>query len=41
VDAGLVPAIEAAGIRARAVPLWMHDILTSAAIAAAALALAE
>ena len=37
VDAGLVDGIEAAGIRARAVPLWMRDIPTSAAIAAAAL----
>ncbi|MCU1469870.1 MAG: 2-phospho-L-lactate transferase [Glaciihabitans sp.] len=37
VDAGLVDGIEAAGIRARAVPLWMRDIPTTAAIAAAAL----
>jgi LPPG:FO 2-phospho-L-lactate transferase len=40
VDAGLVDGIQAAGIRARAVPLWMRDIPTSAAIAAAALAAA-
>jgi LPPG:FO 2-phospho-L-lactate transferase len=40
VDAGLVAGIEAAGIRARAVPLWMRDIPTSAALAAAALAAA-
>lgn len=37
VDAATVPAIEAAGIRARAVPLWMRDELTSVAIAQAAL----
>ena len=40
VDAGLVAGIEAAGIRTRAVPLWMRDIPSSAAIAAAALSLA-
>jgi LPPG:FO 2-phospho-L-lactate transferase len=40
VDAGLADGIQAAGIRARAVPLWMRDIPTSAAIAAAALAAA-
>lgn len=33
-DAGLVPAIEAAGIRSRAVPLWMRDLDTSARLAA-------
>ncbi|MFT4122262.1 MAG: 2-phospho-L-lactate transferase [Microbacteriaceae bacterium] len=39
-DAASVPAIEAAGIRARAVPLWMRDVERSRALAAAALALA-
>jgi len=33
--------VEAAGIRASVVPLWMRDIPTSAAIAAASLAAAS
>jgi LPPG:FO 2-phospho-L-lactate transferase len=41
VDAATLPAIEAAGIRARAVPLWMRDADTSAALAGAALAAAS
>jgi LPPG:FO 2-phospho-L-lactate transferase len=40
-DAALAPAVEAAGIRAFVVPLWMRDIPTSAALAAAALAAAR
>jgi LPPG:FO 2-phospho-L-lactate transferase len=40
-DAALAPAIEAAGIRASVVPLWMRDTDTSAALAAAALAAAN
>ena len=40
-DAALAPAVEAAGIRASVVPLWMRDIPTSAAIAAASLAAAS
>jgi LPPG:FO 2-phospho-L-lactate transferase len=39
-DAALVPAIEAAGIRSGAVPLWMRDASTSAQLTADALALA-
>jgi LPPG:FO 2-phospho-L-lactate transferase len=39
-DAASVPAIEEAGIRARAVPLWMTDPATTAAIVAAALEVA-
>ena len=39
-DAALSDAVEAAGIRASVVPLWMRDIPTSAALAAAALAAA-
>jgi LPPG:FO 2-phospho-L-lactate transferase len=39
-DAALDGAVEAAGIRASVVPLWMRDIPTSAALAAAALAAA-
>jgi LPPG:FO 2-phospho-L-lactate transferase len=39
-DAALAPAVEAAGIRASVVPLWMRDIPTSAALAAASLAAA-
>jgi LPPG:FO 2-phospho-L-lactate transferase len=39
-DAALAPAVEAAGIRASVVPLWMRDTRTSAALAAAALAAA-
>lgn len=38
-DAAAVPALEAAGIAARAVPLWMRDPATSARLAADALAL--
>jgi LPPG:FO 2-phospho-L-lactate transferase len=40
-DAALAPAVEAAGIRASVVPLWMRDMPTSAAIAAASLAAAS
>jgi LPPG:FO 2-phospho-L-lactate transferase len=40
-DAALAPAVEAAGIRASVVPLWMRDLPTSAALAAAALAAAR
>jgi LPPG:FO 2-phospho-L-lactate transferase len=39
-DAGEVPAVSALGIRCRAVPLLMHDLAASAAMAAAALQLA-
>ncbi len=39
-DASAVPVLEAAGIRSAAVPLWMRDVLTSAAIAAKVLAIA-
>ncbi len=39
-DASLAPAVEAAGIRASVVPLWMRDTETSAALAAAAIAAA-
>ncbi len=39
-DAAALPEIEAAGIRAQAVPLWMRDSDSSAALAAAALAIA-
>jgi 2-phospho-L-lactate transferase len=39
-DAAAVPALEAAGIRSAAVPLWMTDTGTTARIAAAALDLA-
>ena len=38
-DAAAVPALEAAGIAARAVPLWMRDAATSARLAADALSL--
>ncbi|MFE5741729.1 2-phospho-L-lactate transferase [Streptomyces celluloflavus] len=41
VDAGAVDEIEAAGIRCRAVPLMMTDLDATAAMARAALALAE
>jgi LPPG:FO 2-phospho-L-lactate transferase len=41
VDAGRVAAVEAAGIRARAVPLLMTDVSAAAAMAQAALELAE
>jgi LPPG:FO 2-phospho-L-lactate transferase len=40
-DAALASAVEAAGIRASVVPLWMRDTATSAALAAAALAAAN
>ncbi len=39
-DAALLPTIEGAGIAASAVPLWMRDLDTSAALAGAALAAA-
>ncbi|SDK77777.1 LPPG:FO 2-phospho-L-lactate transferase [Cryobacterium psychrotolerans] len=39
-DAAAVPVLEAAGIRSAAVPLWMRDVPSSAAIAAEALAIA-
>jgi LPPG:FO 2-phospho-L-lactate transferase len=40
VDAAVVPNIDATGITARAVPLWLRDPETSAALARDALALA-
>jgi LPPG:FO 2-phospho-L-lactate transferase len=40
-DAAAVAEVEAAGIRCRAVPLWMTDAGTTAEMARAALALAE
>ncbi|QMU67852.1 2-phospho-L-lactate transferase [Streptacidiphilus sp. P02-A3a] len=40
-DAAAVAEVEAAGIPCRAVPLWMTDLDTTAAMARAALALAE
>jgi LPPG:FO 2-phospho-L-lactate transferase len=40
-DASVVPVLEASGIRARAVPLWMRDEDTSAQLAADALAAAR
>jgi LPPG:FO 2-phospho-L-lactate transferase len=40
-DAALAPEVETAGIRASVVPLWMRDLPTSAALAAAALAAAS
>jgi LPPG:FO 2-phospho-L-lactate transferase len=36
-DAGVVERVEALGIRSRAVPLWMRDLESSAALAGAAL----
>ena len=39
-DADAVPALEAAGIRAAAVPLWMSDVTATAQIAAEALRIA-
>jgi LPPG:FO 2-phospho-L-lactate transferase len=39
-DADAVPGLQAEGLAARAVPLWMHDETASAAIATAALDLA-
>ncbi|GAB3126946.1 2-phospho-L-lactate transferase [Glaciibacter psychrotolerans] len=38
-DAAALPALLAAGIRSAAVPLWMRDVASTAAIAAAVLAL--
>ena len=38
-DAAAVPALEAVGIRCAAVPLWMRDVPSSAAIAAEVLAI--
>lgn len=40
-DAGAVAEVEGAGIACRAVPLWMRDLESTAAIAKAALALAH
>ncbi|MDX2376419.1 2-phospho-L-lactate transferase [Microbacterium sp. LRZ72] len=40
-DAGAAPAVDALGIRAGVAPLWMRDLETSAALAAAALELAR
>jgi LPPG:FO 2-phospho-L-lactate transferase len=40
-DAAAVPALEAAGLRARAVPLWMRDPETSAQLAADAVGLLD
>jgi LPPG:FO 2-phospho-L-lactate transferase len=40
-DAAAVPAVEAAGIRCRAVPLLMTDLPATTAMARQALALAE
>jgi LPPG:FO 2-phospho-L-lactate transferase len=40
-DAAAVPALEAAGLRARAVPLWMRDAETSAQLAADAVGLLD
>ena len=40
-DATAVPALAAAGIRSAAVPLWMRDVPSTAAMAAAAIALAR
>lgn len=39
-DAAALPALEAAGIRAAAVPLWMRDVPTTAAIASEAVTIA-
>ncbi|MBB5788463.1 LPPG:FO 2-phospho-L-lactate transferase [Jiangella mangrovi] len=41
VDADAVPVVEAAGVRCAAVPLWMTDVDAAAAMARAALDLAE
>lgn len=38
-DAAAIPGLLAAGLRARAVPLWLHDLPTSAQLAADALSL--
>lgn len=40
VDAAVVPQLDASGLRSRAVPLWMRDEATSAAIVDAAVSLA-
>jgi len=40
-DAAALPALAAAGIRASAVPLWMHDVPRTAGMAAAVLAIAD
>ena len=40
-DADVVPGLGSVGVRARAVPLLMHDLPATAAMAAAALELAE
>ncbi|MFT2817623.1 2-phospho-L-lactate transferase [Leifsonia sp. A12D58] len=40
-DAAAVHALEAAGIRSAAVPLWMHDVATTADIAREVLAISE
>jgi LPPG:FO 2-phospho-L-lactate transferase len=40
-DAALAPAVAAMGIRPSVVPLWMRDVPTSAALAAATLAAAQ
>jgi LPPG:FO 2-phospho-L-lactate transferase len=40
-DAALAAAVAGAGIRTSVVPLWMRDVDTSAALAAAALAAAS
>jgi LPPG:FO 2-phospho-L-lactate transferase len=40
-DAAIAPEVEAAGIRASVVPLWMRDLPTSTALAAATLAAAS
>lgn len=40
-DSAAVPTVEASGVRCRAVPLWMRDVETTAAMAEAALELAE
>jgi LPPG:FO 2-phospho-L-lactate transferase len=39
-DAAALPELSGAGLNARAVPLWMHDVPSAAAIAAEALVLA-
>ena len=40
-DAAALPALAAAGIRGAAVPLWMRDVPSTAAMAAAAIALGQ
>jgi LPPG:FO 2-phospho-L-lactate transferase len=40
-DVAAIPALTAAGIRAAAVPLWMHDVPATAAIAAEVLAISR